>query len=384
MYVRSLDRDTFTECYLTLPARGGVSTIDEAGALYEQMCEVVLERGIEPVQEKIYAPQGEREAVLAVRGAAFRKAGLDPMLPCTYVDGQPGVNCAVAGLQIWGIVPKPGGGVTVSSVSRPDSGAGRIIRGDGFEILYLPFVSGSGDGGADSAAVAQGERMFSRANEAVQASGHRYADVVRTWIYLSRILDWYGEFNRVRSDFHAGRGLDGRMEGRPFPASTAIQGGSNGEECMMDLLTVHAVDGADVHIHPVLGSRRQRNAFAYGSDFSRAVSVSIEGRKTIFVSGTASIDREGRSIHREDYEGQAIETLLNMAALLGEQGGRLRDIALATLFYKDDEMLAAYQDVSHLLGLEDLPIIPVRADVCRRELLVEIEAVALVPNPNSR
>jgi enamine deaminase RidA (YjgF/YER057c/UK114 family) len=114
------------------------------------------------------------------------------------------------------------------------------------------------------------------------------------------------------------------------------------------------------------------------------VSVSIEGRKTIFVSGTASIDREGRSIHREDYEGQAIETLLNMAALLGEQGGRLRDIALATLFYKDDEMLAAYQDVSHLLGLEDLPIIPVRADVCRRELLVEIEAVALVPNPNSR
>jgi enamine deaminase RidA (YjgF/YER057c/UK114 family) len=207
-------------------------------------------------------------------------------------------------------------------------------------------------------------------------------DVVRTWVYLSRILDWYGEFNRVRSDFHAGHGLDGLVGGRAFPASTAIQGGSNGEECMMDLLTVHAVDGADVRIHPVLGSRRQRNAFAYGSDFSRAVAVSIEGRKTVFVSGTASIDREGRSVHCGDYEGQAIETLLNMAALLEEQGGRLRDIALATLFYKDDDMLAAYQDVAHLLGLEDLPIVPVRADVCRSELLVEIEAVALVSHPD--
>lgn len=152
----------------------------------------------------------------------------------------------------------------------------------------------------------------------------------------------------------------------------------------MDLLAVHAVEGAKVHLRPVLCSGRQRNAFAYGSGFSRAVSLTIEDRQTIFVSGTASIDGEGRTVHRGEYEGQAIETLLNVAALLEEQGGRLRDIALGTLFYKDEKMLAAYQDVSRLLGLEDLPLIPVRADVCRPELLVEIEAVALVPNPGSR
>ena len=386
MYFRSLDRDTFTECYLTLPGSGSLPTVAEAGSLYGQMCEAILERGIQPVQEKFYGPQAEREDVLAVRETTFRKAGLDPTLPCTYLDGQPGVNSAVAGLQLWGIVPKPGGGVTVSSVPRPDSGAGRVIRGDGFEILYVPHISGRDDGGAENCGAAQGERMFTLANEAVQARGHGYAHVVRTWIYLNRILDWYGEFNRVRSDFHTGHGLDGRIDGRPFPASTAIQGSSAGEECMMDLLSVRAVggEGADVHIRPVLGSRRQRNAFAYGSGFSRAVSLSNEDRQTIFVSGTASIDGEGRTVHRGDYEGQAIETLLNVAALLEEQGGRLRDIALGTLFYKDEKMLATYHDVSQLLGLEDLPLIPVRADICRRDLLVEVEAVALVPNLSSR
>jgi enamine deaminase RidA (YjgF/YER057c/UK114 family) len=224
--------------------------------------------------------------------------------------------------------------------------------------------------------------MFNHANEAVQARGHSYAHVVRTWIYLSRILDWYGEFNRVRSDFHVRHGLDGRIDGRPFPASTGVQGSSNSEGCMMDLLAVHAGEGADVHIRPVLGSRRQRPAFAYGSGFSRAVSLSIEDRQTIFVSGTASIDGEGRTIHPGEYEGQAIETLLNIAALLEEQGGRLRDIALGTLFYKDEKMLATYRNVANLLDLEDLPLVP--ADVCRRELLVEIEAVALVPSLYSR
>ena len=154
MYFHSMDRDTFTECYLTLPASGALPTTAEAGALYEQMCEAILERGIQPVQEKIYGPQAERDGVLAVRETAFRKAGLDPMLPCTYVDGQPGVNSAVAGLQLWGIVPNPGGGVTVSSVLRPGCGAGRVIRGDGFEILYVPHISGRGSGGAENCGAA--------------------------------------------------------------------------------------------------------------------------------------------------------------------------------------------------------------------------------------
>ena len=42
-------------------------------------------------------------------------------------------------------------------------------------------------------------QMFHKTNVILEEHGFVYRDVVRTWIYLSRILDWYGEFNRLRT-----------------------------------------------------------------------------------------------------------------------------------------------------------------------------------------
>ncbi len=377
MYVRSIDRETFAETYLTLPASGAQPAAAEAAELYREMCEAIRKLGIEPIQEKIYAPLGEREGILAARSSAFTAVGLDPRLPCTYVDGHPGTNDSFAGLHLWGVATQSGKATTVTSLAGPS--AGRVFRGAGFEILYLPCLAGQAEGDAPTGAADEASRMFDRAATTLQTHGHAYTDVVRTWIYVRRILDWYDDFNRVRTDFHTRHGIDGRQDGRPFPASTAIQGcSSKNEECVMDLLSIRASESSELRIHPILGSRRQGRAFAYGSGFSRAMSVSIENRQTVFVSGTASIDRNGKTAHPEDYQGQAVETLLSIAALLDEQGGGLRDIACGTLFYKNDEMLAVYDDVARLLGLEELPLIRVRADVCRAELAVEIEAVALL------
>ena len=76
-----------------------------------------------------------------------------------------------------------------------------------------------------------------------------------------------------------------------------------------------------------------------------------------------------------------LETLLALASLLEEQGASLRDVVQATLFCKDRETLAAYERLTRQLGIPPLPAIPVLADVCRPELMVEIEALALVPQP---
>lgn len=83
-------------------------------------------------------------------------------------------------------------------------------------------------------------------------------------------------------------------------------------------------------------------------------------RLSLFISGTASIDLEG---HPGDREGQALETLRSIEALLDEQGGRLHDIAIGTLFHKDEETLVTYRAIAQQLGLADLPLIPVRSDV---------------------
>lgn len=373
MHFCSLDRDSFSEAYLTVAAGGGAAPRQEAAALYEQMAQVVAERGIQPIQEKIYGPIAEREPVLATRRAVLRNAGLEADLPCTYIDGRPGVTRDVTGLQLWGVIPKPGSGVTVATRQHGDSVTGRVIRGSDFEILHLShLVGGRGTG------VRQADAMFRQASRALHEYDLSYRNVVRTWIYLDQILAWYDDFNRARSDFHADVGIDGRIGGTPFPASTAIQGRCGEDACRMDLLAVRAREGSSVDIRPVLGSRRQRDAFLYGSGFARAMSLGIEGRRTLFVSGTASIDLDGLTAHPGDREGQTLQTLRSIEALLDEQGGSLRDIAVGTLFHKDEETLVTYRAIAERLGLADLPLIPVQSDVCRPDLLIEIEAVALL------
>jgi len=83
-------------------------------------------------------------------------------------------------------------------------------------------------------------------------------------------------------------------------------------------------------------------------------------------------------VHCGDREAQCLETLLSIAALLEERGGGLKDISSATLFCKDARVYDAFEGATRLLGVPPFPKVAVLADVCRPDLLVEIEAVALV------
>lgn len=142
----------------------------------------------------------------------------------------------------------------------------------------------------------------------------------------------------------------------------------------MDLL---AVEGPGAVRTPIHATSRQEPAFLYGSAFSRGMSLEAGGLELVFVSGTASIDRSGATVHRGDPAAQIEETLLCVEAVLAARGRSLDDVGLATLFCKTPEVLRAYREVAPRFG--DLPVVPVLADVCRPELLVEIEAFAVVP-----
>ena len=129
---------------------------------------------------------------------------------------------------------------------------------------------------------------------------------------------------------------------------------------------------------PLNRSSRQHESFCYGSAFSRGMTLRLDEAKTILVSGTASIGPDGRTLHEGNREAQIAETLLSIAALLETEGATLSDIAAGTLFYKDAAALEGYRNLIRLLGVVELPLVEVLADVCRPELLVEIEALALL------
>lgn len=374
--VRGTKRASFIEYHLTgtIEGSGDGATVDRLLGL---VAETIADRRIQPMQEKLFGRPGVRANILKRREAQYRRQELDLSVPVTWVVGTPLQESEFVGVQVWGIAPV-GGGTSVTTVENPVTGRGRLWTGKGFRMLYLPFVRGMNSGGALAGdAPAQADQMFTNAELGLKAHGMAYRNVVRTWIYLARLLEWYGDFNRVRTAHYRQAGV--RVAGGPaFPASTGIQGRYADEECMMDVLALETDGPGSAAAVPIIHSPRQGSSFNYGSAFSRGMTFQIEGQRTVHISGTASINPAGESVHVGDAEMQSLETLMCIAAILAEQGGSLQDVTSATLYCKDRNAWDAWNRVTRLLQIPAFPKICVLADVCRHDLLVEMEAVATI------
>jgi len=74
-----------------------------------------------------------------------------------------------------------------------------------------------------------------------------------------------------------------------------------------------------------------------------------------------------------------LETLRCIDDLLAPRGAGLEDVRLATLFAKTPGLIETYEKTARASGMPLMPVVPTVADVCRDELLVEVEAVAVKP-----
>jgi enamine deaminase RidA (YjgF/YER057c/UK114 family) len=349
--------------------------MEAARGLMTGAAALLQERRLTPILEKLFASKELHDPLRIARANVLRERGLDPTTPFTLLEGAPADGPGFAGLQIMAVSTAEGE-PDVSTVPGAGAVGGRLWRGTDMRLLHLARVRGQDRGALPRTVTEQAERMFANARAALASHGFSYGDAARTWIYFARLLDWYGEFNRVRTAHHARLAEGHGLSAHPFPASTGIEGRQTDEECFMDVLAVQPGPGAAVRV--LHGSARQRQAFDYGSAFSRGVVIEAGGRRAIHVSGTASIDAGGRSVHVGDADAQVAETLLNVAALLEPEGAKLSDIASAVIYCKDREASLAVDRVQRLLQLPSFPAIKLRADVCRPELLVEVEAVALL------
>lgn len=128
-------------------------------------------------------------------------------------------------------------------------------------------------------------------------------------------------------------------------------------------------------------------AFAYPqpSSFSRGLSVDVvQGQRTLWISGTASIDDKGDSIHLGDFRAQLWRTYRNITELMRSEGATWLDVVRTTCYLRDIERdYAEFNRVRTLffrcMNVEPLPASTgIEARLCRSELLVEIEAFAVL------
>jgi enamine deaminase RidA (YjgF/YER057c/UK114 family) len=118
--------------------------------------------------------------------------------------------------------------------------------------------------------------------------------------------------------------------------------------------------------------------------FSRGMRVELDGCSMLFISGTASVDEEGKSVHPGDPRAQTRRALENIKALLESEAADWHDVVRTTCYLADFRYYDEFNEIRNAFyeqeGLDPLPASTcVEARMCRPELLVEIEAIAMIP-----
>ncbi len=131
------------------------------------------------------------------------------------------------------------------------------------------------------------------------------------------------------------------------------------------------------------GVLNEAYAYAKPSSFSRGMRIDLNGLTILLISGTASIDEHGMSVHVGDFRAQMKRTLANITGLLESEGCTWHDIVRTSCYLRDidrdyEEFNEERTAFFSAQGLDPLPASTgIQAKLCRPELLVEIEAIAM-------
>ena len=148
---------------------------------------------------------------------------------------------------------------------------------------------------------------------------------------------------------------------------------------------LEAISHAPIKKRAITNHAVLNEAFAYAkpSSFSRGMRIDLGCVTILLISGTASIDEDGKSVHIGDFRAQMRRTLANITGLLASEDCTWRDIVRTTCYLRDierdyeafnEERTAFFKEQ----GLDPLPASTgIQAILCRPELLIEIEAIAM-------
>lgn len=297
--------------------------------------------------------------------AALRQAFDTLDLPLTWVEGLGCDGSSLAGIQTHAVT-----GVEVQALPFGANSSARIWRDTAATHCV---ISSLGPTRKELSAPEQTHETLQNLQRNLAQADMTMKDVARTWFFLDDILSWYGEFNRVRNDFFE------RSELRPgsLPASTGVRGRNpTGAALTAAAWAVkpHSDAGNVLHFVP---SPKQCAATAYGSAFSRAVEISSAGQRRLLVSGTASIEPGGKTAHAGDVRAQIELTMEVVGAILASRGLGYNDVSRATAYFKSGADLPVFQRWLEENELRAMPVVNTGCEICREDLLFEIEVDAI-------
>jgi enamine deaminase RidA (YjgF/YER057c/UK114 family) len=120
------------------------------------------------------------------------------------------------------------------------------------------------------------------------------------------------------------------------------------------------------------------------ASFSRAIKITLGNADLLFISGTASVGPHKETLFFDDFEKQARQAYQNIENILKSEGLELSDVVKWTVFLRDMQYYDRFERVRSAVfsekGIkrENFPAsTAVQAEICRKELLIEMEAIAV-------
>lgn len=209
--------------------------------------------------------------------------------------------------------------------------------------------------------------VFEKAHAVLAGNGSGFNNTIRTWLFAHDILSWYDQLNAARNRFFEQHDIYHQL----VPASTGVgTANAHGTLLATQLLAVQPKNG-NVRVAAV-PSPLQCPALDYKSSFSRAVNVQTPRSAGLYVSGTASIDGAGKTAFVGDVAAQLDLTMQVVEAILNEAKMGWADTVSALAYFKHPRDFGLFDAYCQRRAIR-LPHIKVHADVCRHDLLFEIE-----------
>ena len=225
----------------------------------------------------------------------------------------------------------------------------------------------------------QSSKVFSSLGNILKKEGFPINSIIRQWNYIERITDFDGDdqhyqsFNNARSEFYNNVTWE-----NGYPAATGIGAYFGG--VLVDVDAV--VFKSDNCYATPINNRLQVAAHKYSEEvlehsgkikstpkFERAKSMTFDNQDIIYISGTAAIRGE-ESLKGVGLKQQLHTTMENIAELIKEGKHELLRVYLKSdSFYRESRKLLREYDLT-------IPVVYLHADVCRDELLIEIEGIA--------
>lgn len=226
----------------------------------------------------------------------------------------------------------------------------------------------------------QSAEVFHTMGEVMRREGFPINSIIRQWNYIEQITRFdgpdqhYQMFNNTRADFY--EKTDWK---NGYPAATGIGANLGGilvdldaavfarPECYVTPIDNKLQIAAHAYSAQVLEAAQQKKATP---KFERAKSMTFDDRRIVYISGTAAIRGE-ESLVGVGLRHQLHITMENIDQLIGKA-----KLKMLRVYLKDKSF---YEEARELLEGYNLniPISYMWADVCRDELLIEIEGIAI-------